>query len=184
MKVIHNRCAYLNLKNPAYVAYHDEEWGVPVHSDKKLFEYLFLEFFQAGLSWECILNKREAFRAAFDGFDAGRISMYGEGKIQELLSNPGIIRNKQKIKAAIENARIFLEIQKEYGSFDAYIWHFTDWKVVIEDYTVRTVSPLSDMVSDDLKKRGMKFMGSTTVYAYLQAIGVINAHGKECDLHV
>ena len=109
---------------------------------------------------------------------------YHTGKIQELLSNPGIIRNKQKIKAAIENARIFLEIQKEYGSFDAYIWHFTDWKVVIEDYTVRTVSPLSDMVSDDLKKRGMKFMGSTTVYAYLQAIGVINAHGKECDLHV
>ena len=104
--------------------------------------------------------------------------------VQELLSNPGIIRNKQKIKAAIENARIFLEIQKEYGSFDAYIWHFTDWKVVIEEYTVRTVSPLSDMVSDDLKKRGMKFMGSTTVYAYLQAIGVINAHGKECALHV
>ena len=109
---------------------------------------------------------------------------YHTGKIQELLSNPLIIRNKLKIKAAIENARIFLEIQKEHGSFDAYIWQFTDWKVVIEEYTVRTVSPLSDMISEDLRKRGMKFMGSTTVYAYLQAIGVINAHGKECDLHV
>ncbi len=183
MNAINNRCAYLNLKNPLYVRYHDEEWGRPEHSDRKLFEYLFLEFFQSGLSWECILNKREAFREAFDGFDAAKIAEYGKGKCQDLLSNPGIIRNRQKIEAAVSNARVFLEIQKEHGSFDAYIWSFSGGKIIAEDYTQRTRSPLSDMISMDLRKRGMKFIGSTTVYAYLQAIGVINAHGKECDLH-
>lgn len=183
MDGIHNRCAYLNLSNPAYVKYHDEEWGVPEHSDSRLFECLFLECFQAGLSWECILNKREAFRKAFDGFDPERISRYGEDKIEELLHNPAIIRNRLKIRAAIGNAEVFLAIQKEYGSFDRYIWGFTDGHTIAEDYTVRTKSPLSDDISADLRRRGMKFMGSTTVYAYIQAIGIINAHGKECDLH-
>lgn len=178
----HKRCAYLNLDNPAYIKYHDEEWGVPEHSDSKLFEYLFLECFQAGLSWECVLNKREAFRKAFDGFDAEKIASYGEDRIQELCRDSSIIRNRLKIRAAVLNARIFLDIQRECGSFDAYIWGFTGGKTIIEDYRIRTTSPLSDAISADLRKRGMKFMGSTTIYAYLQAIGIINAHGHECYL--
>lgn len=179
----HKRCAYLNLDNPAYVKYHDEEWGVPEHSDSKLFEYLFLECFQAGLSWECVLNKREAFRKAFDGFDAEKIASYGEDRIQELCKDSSIIRNRLKIRAAVVNARIFLDIQREYGSFDAYIWGFTGGETIIEDYRIRTTSSLSDAISVDLRKRGMKFMGSTTIYAYLQAIGIINAHGHECYLY-
>lgn len=177
-----NRCLWVNLKNPLYIKYHDEEWGQPQHDDKKLFELLILECFQAGLSWECVLNKRENFQKAYDDFDIEKIVNYDEKKVSELLSNPLIIRNKLKINASIVNSVVFKRIQEEYGSFDNYIWKFTDKKIVIEDYRVRSYSPLSDEISKDLKKRGMKFVGSTTIYAYLQSIGVINGHGKECDL--
>ena len=177
------RCAYVNLRNPLYIRYHDEEWGVPEHDDRKLFEMLLLECFQAGLSWECVLNKREAFRAAFDHFDVDKIACYNEEKIQQLMNNPAIIRNRLKIKASITNAIVFKQIQAEYGSFDAYIWGYTNGETIIEEYTVRTTSPLSDRISKDLKKRGMKFVGSTIIYSYLQAVGILNAHGKECDWH-
>ncbi|MCC8098647.1 MAG: DNA-3-methyladenine glycosylase I [Clostridiales bacterium] len=183
MRSIEHRCSYVNLNNPRYIHYHDEEWGVPEHSDQKLYEFLLLEVFQAGLSWECILNKRENFRAAFDGFDISKVCAYNEAKCAELISNPGIIRNKRKIAAAVNNSIIFKEIQQEFGSFDAYIWGFTNGETIVEDYHIRTTSPLSDAVSKDLKKRGMKFLGSTIIYSYLQAIGVLNAHGKECDLY-
>ena len=176
-----NRCAYVNLRNPLYIRYHDEEWGIPEHSDQKLFEMLLLECFQAGLSWECVLNKREAFRTAFDHFDADKIACYGEEKIQQLMNNPAIIRNRLKIKASIVNASVFKQIQAGYGSFDAYIWGYTNGETIIEEYTVRTTSPLSDQISKDLKKRGMKFVGSTIIYSYLQAVGILNGHGKECD---
>ena len=175
-----NRCRWVNLKNPLYVAYHDNEWGVPQHGDKKLFEMLVLECFQAGLSWECVLNKREAFRQALDDFDPEKISRYEEETCARLLSAP-IIRNRAKIKACVINSRVFLEIQKEYGSFDAYIWGFTQGKTLRESCDMRTTSPLSDEISKDLKRRGMKFVGSTVVYAYLQAIGVYHAHLKDCD---
>ena len=177
------RCDYVNLNNPLYIRYHDEEWGIPEHSDGKLFEMLLLESFQAGLSWECVLNKREDFRLAFDGFDPEKVRSYDENKCLSLVQNANIIRNRRKIDAAISNADIFLKIQKEFGSFDAYIWSFTDGKTVVEDYHLRTTSPLSDAVSKDLKKRGMKFVGSTIIYSYLQAIGVIDGHGAECELH-
>ena len=142
-----------------------------------------MECFQAGLSWECVLNKREAFRAAFDHFDVDKIACYNEEKIQQLMNNPAIIRNRLKIKASITNAIVFKQIQAEYGSFDAYIWGYTNGETIIEEYTVRTTSPLSDRISKDLKKRGMKFVGSTIIYSYLQAVGILNAHGKECDWH-
>ena len=156
---------------------------MPEHRDKRLYELLILESFQAGLSWECILNKREAFREAFDEFEIDKVCAYGEDKVAELMSNPKIIRNRRKIEAAVTNSRIFKEIQKEYGSFDTYLWGFANGKTVIEPYTLRTTSPLSDTISADLKKRGMKFVGSTIIYAYLQSLGIINAHGSECDLH-
>ena len=176
-----NRCAWLNIHNPLYVKYHDEEWGIPQHDDTKLLELLILEGFQAGLSWECVLNKREAFLKAYDNFDMTKIVRYDDAKIQELLSNPNIIRNKLKIVASIENARIFQKIAQEFGSFNAYIWGFTNNNVIVEPYNLRTTSPLSDAISKDLKKRGMKFVGSTIIYSYLQAIGILNAHGEECD---
>ncbi len=179
---IKSRCAYVNLKNTLYIDYHDNEWGIPEHDDKKLYELLILECFQAGLSWECVLNKRESFRKAFDDFNIDKICNYDEDKFAELMNNSGIIRNKLKINAAIINSRIFKEIQKEFGSFDKYIWGFTDNKIIVETYTVRTTSPLSDEISKDLKKRGMKFVGSTIIYSYLQAIGILSAHGAECDL--
>ena len=182
-KKITNRCFWVNMKNPIYIKYHDTEWGVAEHSDKKLFEMLILECFQAGLSWECILNKRENFRKAFDNFDIEKINKYDETKLNQLLENPDIIRNKLKIKAAITNSIIFKQIQKEFGSFDKYIWDFTKGKIIFESCDIRTTSPLSDEISKDLKKRGMKFMGSTTVYAYLQSIGIINAHTKTCDCY-
>ena len=175
-----NRCKWVNLKNPAYIRYHDTEWGVPQHKDEVLFEMLFLEWVQAGLSWECILNKREGFRRAFDGFDAEKISRYEDGELARLLADPGIVRNRLKIRASIGNSRVFLKIQQEYGTFDAYIWGFTAGKTIVERYDMRTASPLSDRIAADLKKRGMKFVGSTVIYSYLQAIGVLNAHGKEC----
>lgn len=168
------------MANPAYVAYHDHEWGVPVHDDGKLFEMLLLESFQAGLSWECILNKREAFRKAFDGFDYRRIALYDEQMLLSLLRDKGIVRNRLKIRSAVTNAQVFLKIQREYGSFDRYIWGFTGGSILFE--TGLATSPLSDAVSKDLRQKGMKFMGSTVVYAYLQAVGVINSHEEGCWL--
>lgn len=176
------RCNWLNLHNPLYVDYHDNEWGVPVYEDNKLFELLLLEGFQAGLSWECVLNKRAAFRRAFDDFNAEKIANYDENKIKQLLTNKNIIRNKLKIEASIQNAKVFKQIQNEFGSFSAYIWHFTNNKILFEEYTLRTTSPLSDKISNDLKTRSMKFVGSTIIYSYLQSIGIINAHGHECAL--
>lgn len=178
------RCKWINLKNKIYVDYHDNEWGKIKHNDKYLFEMLILEGFQAGLSWECILNKREDFRKAFDNFDYEKISKYDNNKIDELLNNPNIIRNKLKINAAITNAKIFMEVQKEFGSFDKYIWSFSNSKVIKNmDDNLKTTSELSDTISKDLKKRGMKFVGSTIIYSYLQAIGIINDHELNCYLY-
>ena len=175
------RCKWCNLKNPAYIKYHDEEWGVPNFDEYYLFEMLILESFQAGLSWECVLNKRDAFRKAFDGFDAEKIAVYDDDKITELQNNKDIIRNKLKIRAAVNNAKIFLEVQKEYGSFGEYLKGFTDEQQIIE--VDKTTSPLSDALSTDLQKRGMKFVGSTIIYSYLQAIGVISSHEEECFMY-
>ena len=172
------RCCWANPKNERYICYHDEEWGVPVHDDQKLLEMLILECFQAGLSWECVLNKRDAFRKAFDGFDLEKICAYHEDKLEMLRNNPEIIRNRLKIQAAVINAQAFCKIQKEYGSFSEYLWHWTDGRVIQE--TGKTSSELSDTISKDLKKYGMKFAGTTVVYAYLQAIGVIWSHENEC----
>lgn len=172
------RCSWANPKNPLYLQYHDEEWGVPVHDDHRLFEMLVLESFQAGLSWECILNKREAFRVAFDGFDLDTVCEYGEEKMEALQQNSGIVRNKWKICAAVNNARIFRTIQQEWGSFDRYLWHWTERETVCE--TGKVSSELSDKVSGDLKRRGMKFVGTVIIYAYLQAVGVINSHEENC----
>lgn len=174
------RCRWANPKNERYIRYHDNEWGVPVYDDKKLFEMLILECFQTGLSWECVLNKRDAFRAAFDGFDLDRVCAYDDNKLEELRNNSGIIRNRLKIQAAVTNARVFRDIQLECGSFSDYLWHFTDGNVIYEN--TRTSSPLSDEISKDLKKRGMKFVGTTVIYAYLQAVGVISSHEDGCFL--
>jgi len=163
------------------VEYHDKEWGIPNFDEQYLFEMLLLESFQAGLSWECVLNKREAFRKAYDGFDPEKIMHYTEAKQAELAENKEIIRNKRKIKASVENARIFRKIQEEYGSFSVYLQQFTEGKTIYE--TGRTSSPLSDAISKDLKQRGMKFVGTTIIYSYLQAIGVINSHEEECFLY-
>ena len=168
------RCCWANPKNERYIRYHDEEWGVPVHDDRKLFEMLILECFQAGLSWECVLNKRDAFREAFDGFDVEKVCDYKEEKLEALRKDPGIIRNRLKIQAAVTNAQAFREIQKENGSFSEYLWHWTEGRVIRE--TGKTSSELSDAISKDLKKQGMKFVGTTVVYAYLQAVGVIRSH--------
>ena len=175
------RCVWANPNNDRYIQYHDQEWGVPVHDDRKLFEMLVLESFQAGLSWECILNKREAFRKAFVGFDIQAVRSYGPQKIMELQADPGIVRNRQKIGAAVNNAAVFQEIQCEWGSFDRYLWHWTNETIVYE--TGLTHSPLSDAISKDLKQRGMKFVGTVIVYAYLQAVGVIHSHEPGCFLH-
>ena len=174
------RCKWCNEKNPLYIEYHDKEWGIPNFDEHYLFEMLILESFQAGLSWECVLNKRESFRKAFDNFDIDKIVDYDEKKIAELLENKNIIRNKLKIIAAINNSKIFKEIQKEYGTFYHYLQSFTHDKII--DEIGKTTNNLSDTLSKDLKKRGMKFVGSTTIYAYLQAIGIIHSHDKECFL--
>ena len=174
------RCRWANPKNEGYIRYHDEEWGRPVHDDGKLFEMLILECFQAGLSWECVLNKRDAFCEAFDGFDLEKVCAYDEDKLETLRNNPGIIRNRLKIQASVTNANVFREIQKEYGSFADYLWHWTEDKVVYE--TGQTSSELSEIISRDLKKRGMKFVGATVIYAYLQAVGVIYSHEAGCFL--
>ena len=179
-----NRCKWVNLNNEKYIEYHDNEWGVPVYDDQKLFEMLLLESFQAGLSWECILNKRDYFKEAFDNYNPNIIIKYNEDKIDELLSNKNIIRNRRKVEATINNAKIFLKIKKEYGSFSNYIWHFTNGKIIKNtNDSFQTTSPLSDTISNDLKKRGMKFVGSTIIYSYLQAIGIINDHELNCFKH-
>lgn len=177
-----NRCSWVNMNNELYIKYHDEEWGRKSFNDNYLFEMLLLESFQAGLSWECILNKRENFRAVFDNFNIDKIINYDEEKINMLLNNKGIIRNKLKIIAAINNAKIFKKIQKEYGSFSNYIWSFTSNKVIYE--IGKTKSELSDNISKDLNKRGMKFVGTIVIYSYLQAIGIINSHDKDCFLYM
>ena len=175
------RCKWCNPKNTVYIKYHDEEWSVPNFDEQYLFEMLILESFQAGLSWECVLNKREAFRKAFDNFNAEKIAVYDDIKIAELQNNKDIIRNKLKIKTAVNNAKIFLEIQEEYGSFREYLKGFTGEQQIIE--VNKTKSSLSDVLSADLKKRGMKFVGSTIIYSYLQAIGVISSHEEECFMY-
>ena len=177
-----NRCSWVNMNNELYIKYHDGEWGRKSFNDNYLFEMLLLESFQAGLSWECILNKRENFRAAFDNFNIDKIINYDEEKINMLLNNKGIIRNKLKIIAAINIAKIFKKIQKEYGSFSNYIWSFTNNKVIYE--IGKTKSELSDNISKDLNKRGMKFVGTIVIYSYLQAIGIINSHDKDCFLYM
>lgn len=175
------RCFWANPKNERYVRYHDEEWGRPVHDDDgKLFEMLLLECFQAGLSWECILNKREGFRQAFAGFDLERVCAFTEEDVERLIQEDAIIRHRRKIEAAVQNARVFREIQKEFGSFARYLWQWTEGEIVHE--YGRTSSPLSDALTKDLKKRGMKFVGSTTIYSYLQAVGVIESHEPDCFL--
>lgn len=175
------RCKWCNLNNPLYVDYHDNEWCVPNFDDKYLYEMLILESFQAGLSWECVLNKRESFRKAYDGFELDKVVSYDDGKINELLNNKGIIRNKRKILASINNSRIFKCIADEYGSFYNYLRCFTNDKIIYE--TDKTTNDLSDMISKDLKKRGMTFVGSVIIYSYLQAIGVIYSHEKNCYLY-
>mgnify|MGYP002611416683 CR=1 FL=1 len=174
------RCKWCNLKNEKYIKYHDEEWGILNLNEQYLFEMLILEGFQAGLSWECVLNKREAFIEAFDNFDLDKICHYDDEKLEELKNNPGIIRNRLKIAAAVKNAKAFKNIINEFGSFNNYIWGFTNNKIVYE-YD-KTTSQLSDTISKDLIKRGMSFVGSTIIYSYLQAIGIINSHEPGCFL--
>ncbi len=177
------RCPWCGT-DPTYVRYHDEEWGVPVHDDLKHFEFLVLESAQAGLSWLTVLRKRENYRKAMDGFDPSKIALYDDKKLNELLQNVGIIRNRLKIKATINNAQKFLEIAEEYGSFDKYIWSFTNNKSIVNQFKALSELPaktsLSDKISLDLKKRGFKFVGSTIIYAHLQAIGVVNDHLTDC----
>ena len=174
------RCKWCNLKNLLYIEYHDHEWGVINFNDQYLFEMLILESFQAGLSWECVLNKREDFKLAFDFFDIDKIIYYDDKKINELLSNKKIIRNRLKIKASISNAKIFKEIQKEFHTFHNYLKTFLPNGTIYENN--KTTNELSDAISNDLRKRGMKFVGSTIIYSYLQAIGIINSHDDDCFL--
>lgn len=175
------RCTWVEGQEENYLDYHDNEWGVPVYDDDKLFEMLILECFQAGLSWITILKKREYFREAYDNFNIEKIMEFDDSKIEELMNNKNIIRNRMKIEASINNARIFKSIQEEYGSFSKYIWSFTDNKTLKDtDENYLTKSKTSDMITKDLKKKGMKFVGSVTIYSYLEAIGIINNHTKEC----
>jgi DNA-3-methyladenine glycosylase I len=177
------RCQW-SLGDPIYLIYHDEEWGTPLHDDQKLFEMLILEGFQAGLSWITILRKRENFRKAFDNFDAERIALYKKRKINPLLNDKGIIRNRLKIEAAVINARSFLEVKKEFGSFDKYIWQFVGYKPVKNRFkSIKDIPPktdISDKMSMNLRKRGFKFVGSTICYAYMQATGMVNDHIVSC----
>ena len=176
------RCAWVG--SDMMIRYHDEEWGVPVHDDRKLFEFLILEGFQAGLSWEIILRKRENFRKAFDNFDPEIVAKYDQKKIDRLLTDAGIIRNKLKVNAAVTNAKAFLEVQEEFGSFDAYIWQFVNGKPIINSWaTLKDIpvsTPESDAMSKDMKKRGFKFVGTTICYAHMQATGMVNDHTVDC----
>lgn len=169
------------------IDYHDTEWGTPVHDEQKHFEFLVLEFFQAGLNWRTMLAKRENFRKAFDGFDYTKVARYSEMKIEQLMNDAGIIRNRRKINAAINNAAHFLTIQKEWGSFDSYIWSFTNGKTIHNHWKnfseVPVTTELSDTISKDMKKRGFAFVGSTTIYAHIQAIGIVNDHLVHCFRH-
>ena len=175
------RCKWVDLNSPLYIKYHDEEWGVPKYDDRDLFELLILEGFQAGLSWLTVLKKREAFRKAFDNFGVNLVAEYDTAKIEELMNNSKIIRSRNKIESAINNAKVFIEIQKEFGSFSNYIWKFTNGEIIKNtDDNIKISSPLSDTVSKDLKKRGMKYVGTVIIYSYLQAIGVINDHETDC----
>ncbi|HLE15319.1 MAG TPA: DNA-3-methyladenine glycosylase I [Anaerolineales bacterium] len=177
------RCAWAGT-DPLMVAYHDEEWGVPVYADNKLFEFLVLEGMQAGLSWMTILRKRENFHAAFDGFDPLRVSGYGEQKVLELLANPGIIRNRRKIEATIQNARAFLELQEEFGSFSHYMWGFVEGKPLINAWKtmseIPAQTPEAANLSKDLVRRGFRFVGPTICYAHMQAVGMVNDHTVDC----
>ena len=180
------RCNWCG-EDPLYVAYHDQEWGVPVRDDQTLFEFLLLETFQAGLSWITILRKRENFRKAFDHFDYRKIARYDEQKIDELLLDPGIIRNKLKVQSAVTNAQAFIQIQEEFGSFSDYFWSFSDGKPIVNHFEIMKEvpanTPLSDTISKDLKKRGFKFVGTTVVYAHMQATGMVNDHVIDCFRH-
>ncbi len=180
------RCSWVG-ELPLYINYHDNEWGRPVHGDNKLFEMLILEGMQAGLSWLTVLKKREAFRKAFDGFDPGKVVLYGKAKMQQLMVNEGIIRNRLKINAAVTNAKAFLEVQKMYGSFGKFIWAYVDhtpiknhWKNMEE---IPATTLLSNQISKDLKKLGFKFVGSTVIYAFMQATGMVNDHVKDCFVY-
>ena len=179
-----NRCGWAINDDPMYIAYHDQEWGVPVHDDRLLYEFLVLEGAQAGLSWMTILRKRENFRQAFDGFDPQKVATYGQAKIAELMANPGIIRNRRKIEAAILNAQAFLNIRKEFGSFDAYIWQFVDGKPLKNAWRslgeIPAQSEASQRMSKDLIQRGFHFVGPTICYAHMQATGMVNDHLVDC----
>lgn len=178
------RCRWVDETSELYIRYHDTEWGVPSYDDHYLFEMLLLESFQAGLSWITILKKREAFREAFDDFDVVKVSQYDETKISALMKNKDIIRNQLKIRAAVNNAKVFIQIQQEFDRFSNYIWSFTNGKIIYnENDELPATSPLSDTISVDLKQRGMKFVGSTIIYSYLQAIGIINDHETTCDFY-
>jgi len=178
------RCDWLNLENPEYVKYHDKEWGVQIHNDRKLFEMLILEGAQAGLSWATVLKKRENYRKAFDNFDYEKIAIYNAKKVSELLKNEGIIRNKLKIEATIRNAVAFIKIRQEFKTFDKYLWNFVKNQPIknkvktLKDLSNRT--EISDLISKDLKKRGMNFVGSTIIYAFMQACGMVNDHKVTC----
>lgn len=180
------RCSWATTE--FYKEYHDKEWGRPVHDDRKLFEMLILEGMQAGLSWLTILNKRRAFREAFDEFDYQKVALYDEAKMDALMQNANIVRNRLKINSAIINARQFIKVQEEYGSFDAFIWSYVEGRPIHNHFKSETdipaTTPLSDKISKDLKKRGFKFVGSTIVYAYMQAIGIVNDHVERCYLYV
>ncbi|HEY0062887.1 MAG TPA: DNA-3-methyladenine glycosylase I [Telluria sp.] len=180
------RCSWANMANPRYVAYHDQEWGVPCHDENRLFEMLNLEGAQAGLSWETILNKRDTYREAFDGWNAERIAAYGPEKVAELLANPGIVRNRLKVAAAITNAQAYLRLRAEGSTLDQYLWAFVDGKPIVNRFTRETrpaKTPLSDTISKDLAKRGFKFVGSTIIYAYMQGIGMVDDHDVSCFRH-
>jgi DNA-3-methyladenine glycosylase I len=170
--------------DPLLIEYHDKEWGVPIHDDRKIFEFLILEGFQAGLSWLTILRKRENFRKAFDDFDFTMVAKYDVRKINSLLKDAGIIRNRLKITGEIENAKAFIQVRKEFGAFDEYIWSFTDGKIIVNKFKSQSQIPastsLSDTISKDLKKRGFKFVGSTIIYAHMQAMGIVNGHIRSC----
>ena len=175
------RCAWANLSNPLYLDYHDHEWGVPCHDEKRLFEMLNLEGAQAGLSWETILNKRENYRLAFDGWDAHKIAQYDDDKVASLLANPGIVRNRLKVAATINNAKAYLRLCEEKGSLDAYLWAYVNGTPIYNNGERIITTPLSDQISKDLLKRGFKFVGSTIIYAYMQAIGMVHDHAADCD---
>lgn len=182
-----HRCSWANPANPRYIAYHDQEWGLPCHDELRLFEMLNLEGAQAGLSWETILNKRDSYRAAFDRWDARKIAAYGPDKVAELLANPGIVRNRLKVAAAITNAQAYLRLVDEGGSLDGLLWAYVDGRPIVNhvdrqgDRQART--ELSDRISKDLARRGFKFVGSTIIYAYMQGIGMVNDHDRACFRH-